>query len=131
MTEGTKQELAALEKLANPYRWRTGINTDGEAVIFGKHGQIEWHSFDNQTFAVYTCSRKTMKTLLSLPWITVHQHGDHELRVVFPRKRFPEMAAILKLKKKRPAPTHLQGFHYQAGVQSRNQDQISPCLAGS
>jgi len=104
MNEDTRQELCTLETLANPFRYKTGLNADGEANIFGYNGVVEWHSFDNQTFGAFTTKPKTIKKLLSLPWVKRHQQASAELRVLFPRDRFSEMADILKLKKKRPVP---------------------------
>ena len=104
MTDKTREELKFLSQRAGPFRYRNGLNEDGEANIFGHNGVVEWHSFDNQTFAAYTTKPSIMKKLLGLPWAKRHQHGDRELRVVFPRERFLEMAAILRLKKKRPVP---------------------------
>jgi len=50
MNDDTREELRALESLGTPYRFKTGLSADEEAVIFGTHGIIEWYSFDNQTW---------------------------------------------------------------------------------
>jgi len=105
MNDDTREELRALEELAAPYRFKTGLREDDqEPVIHGHGGVVEWHSYDNQTFAAFTTKQSIMKKLLGLPWVRKHQHGDKELRVLFHRDKFPEMAEILKLRKKRPIP---------------------------
>ena len=131
MNDDTRQELQALEELAAPYRFKVGLTIDGEAVIFGCDGVIEWCSYDNQTFAAYSSRVSTIKKLLGLPWVRKHQHGDKELRVVFPRDMFFEMTGILKLKKKRELPTHLTPFLFEPRVQSQNQGQIAKVLVSS
>jgi len=125
MTEEAREELRILSQLAGSFRYRTGLNADGEAVIFGHNGVVEWHSYDNQTFAANTTKPSIIKTLLGLSWVRKHQHGDKELRVLFHREKFHEMAAILRLKKKRDAPRHLEQFHFIPGVQSQKSSQIS------
>jgi len=104
MNDDTREELKALEELAKLHRFKTGLSEDGEANIFGYNGAVEWHSRSNEVFAAFTTKPSTIRKLLGLPWAKQHQHGDCELRVVFPRERFLEMAAILRLKKKRPVP---------------------------
>jgi len=128
----TREELKALEELAAPYRFKTGLREDDqEPVIHGHGGVVEWHSFDNQTFAAFTTKQSIMKKLLGLPWVRKHQHGDKELRVVFPRDMFFEMTGILRLKKKRELPTHLTPFLFEPRVQSQNQGQIAKVLVSS
>jgi len=126
MNDDTHQELRALEELAAPYRFKTGLREDDqEPVIHGHGGVVEWHSFDNQTWAAYSTRPHTIKKLLGLPWAKRHQHGDRELRSLFPVERFLEMAELLKLKKKRDAPRHLEQFQFTPGVQSQKSSQIS------
>ena len=43
MTEDTRQELQALEELAAPYRFKTGLREDDqEPVIHGHGGVVEY-----------------------------------------------------------------------------------------
>ncbi len=125
MTHDTQQELEQLRDLAKPFRYRAKLNKEEEAIIPGRFGQVEWHSFDNQTFAAYTTRPSIIKTLLGLPWAKRHQRGDRELRVLFHRDKFPEIATILKLRRKRDAPRHLEQFHFIPSVQSQKSSQIS------
>ena len=120
MNDDTRQELQALEELAAPSRFKTGLREDDqEPVIHGHGGVVEWHSLDGKTLAAFTTKPSIMKTLLGLPWAKQHQRGDKELRVVFPVERLLDMEPVLRLKKKRDAPRHLEQFHFIPGVQAR------------
>lgn len=133
MNDDTREELRTLEELAVSHRFKIGLSADGEANIFGYNGAVEWHSRSNEVFTAFTTKPRMIEKFLSLPWAKQHQRGDKELRVLFHRDKFPEMAAILKLKKKRPVPkpetleAGLKGLQEwrETTVQARNQARNS------
>ena len=125
MNEDTRFEMKSLQDLAAPGRYRVEVSKDDECFIPGRLGIVEWHAFDNQTFSAYSTSPKTIKILLSLDWVIPFQRGDKELRILFPRNRFEELAKVLKLKTKRKAPAHLKAFQFTPGLQPPKRGQIS------
>ncbi len=118
-------ERHALEQLAKPYRWKTGWSADGEAIIQGKRGVIEWHSAEMQTLAAYTTNRGVMKLWLPLPWVHRHQWADKEWRVTFPVSHLKTMADFIKVKTKRQPGAHLKQFHFQSRLQGQKTAQES------
>ncbi len=114
MTADTHRVFVEFKALAVPYRFKAIFNQDGEAVIPGRSGQVEWVSFDGKTLVAFTWKRRMLSKLLSLPWTVPHQVGDGEGSVTFPSTRLGEMGALLKLKRRRnpDSSSHLLKFRY-------------------
>ena len=114
MTADTHLELGQLKALAVPYRFKAIFNQDGEAVIPGRSGQVEWVSFDGKTLTAFTWKRRMLRKLLNLPWTVPHQVGDGEGSVTFPSTRLGEMGGLLRLRRHRnpEASSHLTQFRF-------------------
>jgi len=114
MTAETHRELEQLKALAVPYRFKAIFNQDGEAVIPGRSGQVEWYSFNGETLVAFTWKRRMLRNLLNLPWTVPHQVGSEEGSVTFPSWRLGEIGALLRLKRRRDpgASLHLREFQY-------------------
>ena len=115
MTNNTQQELEELRDVAKPFRYRVMLNPDGEAILPGRHGQVEWYSFDGNTRLAFTDKKRILNKLLSLSWVTPHQVGDEEGSVTFPGEQLGAIGKILKLKKLSGAMTapHLAQYYFQ------------------
>ncbi len=114
MTHDTLQELEQLRALARPFRYRVILNSDGEAILPGVHGQVEWYAFKVQMMVAHTEKKHTLNKLKNLSWISSHQIGDTEGSFLFPAERLEEMGTLLKIRRKRKPETssHLSHFQY-------------------
>jgi hypothetical protein len=88
-------------KLARPLRLRVSADPEGYPVILGRYGQIEWFHDDGKYLAAYTTGRLARGRLLALPAVIPHQIGDEELRVLFLVDLLPEVASLLKSRRRR------------------------------
>ena len=113
MTHDTQQELEQLRALARPFRYRVILNSDGEAILPGIHGQVEWYAFKGETLAAHTEKVHTLKKLKNLSWASSHQIGDTEGSFLFPAERLEEMGTLLKLRRKRKPETGSHLIHFQ------------------
>jgi hypothetical protein len=101
----TSEQQAAFtqtRKLARPLRLRVTADLEGYPVIMGRYGQIEWFHEEGKYLAAYTTRRLTRGKLLALPAVVSHQIGDEELRVLFLVDLLPEVAGLLKARRRRP-----------------------------
>lgn len=94
--------FAHLRDLAGPHRLRVVADPEGFPVIPGRHGVIEWAGSTNGQLAAYTTRRGVRPRLLGMiPGVIRHQVGDDELRVLFPLERLPEIAELLRARRRR------------------------------
>ncbi|MCH8041687.1 MAG: hypothetical protein IH977_15290 [Nitrospinae bacterium] len=114
MTNDTQQEIDQLRALATPYRFRVILNQDGEAVIPGQYGQVEWVSYSGKTLVAHTEKKRILHKLLNLPWTVPHQVGGEEGSVTFPSTRLGEIGVLLRLRRHRNPATssHLLKFQF-------------------
>jgi hypothetical protein len=99
--QGSTQQRATeqLRALARPYRLRVAIDTEGFPVIPGRYGQIEW--FDGTDLAVYTDRLRLFARLWAIPGVRRHQTGDTEMRAVFSPDALPQVARVIKARRRR------------------------------
>ena len=64
-----------------------------------KHSLISVHGKD--TLAAWSDRYSIVRKLESLPGVTVHQRGDHEIRVLFPPSRLDEVAEVIEARRRR------------------------------
>jgi hypothetical protein len=85
-------------------------------VIPGRLGRIEWHDPDGRELAVYTDRPRLFPRLLALPGIRRHQTGDQELRALLPVEALPQVAHLIKAKRRRcqTCPVSLQNLRPRA-----------------
>lgn len=72
--------------------------------IPAKYGHIYMH--DKETLGAYCNGRKTMTKLIRLPKVELCQWGERECSVKFPPEAMPEVAALLKARKRRKDYKH-------------------------
>jgi hypothetical protein len=124
--------VASVRALAAPHRLRVVRDAEGYPVIPGKFGQIEYH--DGTRLAAYTAGRKDrLGRLLSLPGITRHQVGDTEVRILFPVGMLPEVAHVIRARRrKQVSPGHLaklRGSLLQRGSRGPESSQTFLAMA--
>jgi len=115
MTNNTQQELEELRDVAKPFRYRVMLNPDGEAILPGRHGQVEWYSLNGETLVAHTEKIQTLKKLKALSWVVPHQVGDTEGSFLFLGEQLGAIGKILKLKKLSGAMSapHLAQYYFQ------------------
>ena len=74
---------------------------EGTPFVPGRHGRIEWHSFYNETLAIYSDRKLIKGKLIRDPRCTVWQRGDWEVRVLVAREDVVEVAKIIRPYRKR------------------------------
>jgi hypothetical protein len=100
-----------LRALARPYRLRVVIDCEGFPLIPGRYGQIEW--FDGNDLAVYTDRPRLFARLWAIPGVRHHQTGDTEMRAIFSPDAFPQVAHVIKARRRRtlsPEEARRRGF---------------------
>jgi hypothetical protein len=107
-----------LRTLATPARWRLTRDAEGAWLIPGFNGQIEAHCQGSGCtacpgpgpwLAAWTARPRIFAKLWALPGVVRWQTGDEEIRVLFPPARLPDVARVLRARRKRPVGP-LQGF---------------------
>ena len=126
MTHAIQQELEQLRALARPFRYRVILNSDGEAILPGVHGQVEWYAFNGEILVAHTEKKHTLNKLKNLSWVSSHQIGDTEGSFLFPAERLEEMGTLLKIRRKRKPETssHLIHFQYPPRHESQETGEI-------
>ncbi len=101
MSVVTKEQLTAAEQMRLlPGRFKVERDPEGWPIIPGKLGRIEWHDPEGHELAVYTDRPRFFARLLAVPGLRRHQTGDHELRALFPREALPEVARLIKARRR-------------------------------
>jgi len=110
MTDEQAGAFNQIRRLAAPHRFRVIANAEGYPVIRGKLGDVEWYHAEGTSLAAYTAGRTDrLGRLLSLPGITRQQVGDTEIRVLFPVALLPQVADVLRARRRRQlSPEHRQ-----------------------
>lgn len=93
--------FAYLRPLAAPDRLRVSADPEGFPVIPGRYGTIEWAGANNGLLAGYTARPLIGRRLIAIPETIRHQIGDQEVRVLFPVARLPEVAQLLRARRRR------------------------------
>jgi hypothetical protein len=88
-----------LTALARPFRYRVVRDAEGLPVIQGRLGQIEPH--DGQSLAVYSNRPRVFARLWAVPGVRRWQVGDQEARALVPAERLPEVAALIRARRRR------------------------------
>lgn len=99
-------------------------NRNGERVwllvIPGRLGHVSpWD--ETQLLACTYCAGKTAKLLRRLPYAIVWQDGDDGANFIFPVEKFPEVAAILRLRRRRKLSPAARRLLVEAGAKTRFQ----------
>ena len=87
------------------------LDIEGFPVIPGHYGQIEW--FDGNDLAVYTDRPRLFARLWAIPGVRRHQTGDTEMRAVFSSGALPQVARVIKARRRRtlsPEEARRRGF---------------------
>ncbi len=87
--------------LMNGFRFRLREDDEGTPYVPGKHGEIEWHSWDNETVAIYSNKSIAKGRLIRHPKSRIWQRGDDEVRVLVRREDILEVAKIIRPYRKR------------------------------
>ncbi len=96
-------------------RYRVARDQEGP-IIPGRLGRIEWHDPEGRELAVYTDRPRLFARLLAVPGIRRHQTGDQELRALFPVAALPQVARLIKARRRRSqtGPKSLQNLRPRA-----------------
>ena len=93
--------LKEFRGLMQGFGLRLRKDDEGTPIVLGRYGRIEWHSFNNETLAIYS-DRKVIKgKLIRDPRCTVWQRGDCEVRVLVAQEDVVEVAKIIRPYRKR------------------------------
>ncbi len=123
-TGRTAEQLAAfayLRALAAPHRLRTVADDEGFPMMPGLYGSVEWAGENDGWLFAYTTGRLIRRRLLALSDVRPQQVGDDELRIRFPVARLPEVARLLRARRRRPPSSAVSlrrpaGGSYRASV---------------
>ena len=113
MTQVTQQELKHLQDLASPFRYRVSVNVDGEVIMPGVNGQVEWYAGKGEMLVAHTEKVHILNQLKRLSWASPHQIGDSGESFLFPVERLEEMGTLLKLRRTRKSETSSHLIHFQ------------------
>jgi hypothetical protein len=97
LTRDQRRATQTLTAVAGPYR--VTRDSEGWPVIPGRLGQIE--HYDGVRLAVHTTGRLTRGRVLSIPGVQAHQTGDTELRALFHPDVLPEIARVIRARRRR------------------------------
>jgi len=87
--------------LMQGFGFRLRKDDEGTPYVPGKHGEIEWHSFNNETVAIYSNKSIAKGRLIRHPKCRIWQRGDDEVRVLVRREDILEVAKIIRPYRKR------------------------------
>ncbi len=88
-----------LRLVAREHGFRIAPDVEHWPILPGKYGRVEWH--DATTLAAYTDRARKIIPLLAVPGVRPHQIGSTEARVLFAPERLPEVARVLRLRRRR------------------------------
>ena len=104
MTEAESRLEISLKEfrgLMQGFSFRLREDDEGTPFVLGRYGRIEWHSWDNETLAIYSDRKLIKGKLIRDPRCTVWQRGDWEVRVLVAREDVVEVAKIIRPYRKR------------------------------
>jgi len=113
MSVVTKEQLtAAVQMRLLPGRFKVERDREGWPIIPGRLGRIEWHDPEGRALAVYTDRPRVFARLLVVPGLRRHQTGDQELRALFPVDALPQVARLIKARRRgsQTAPKSLRNL---------------------
>ncbi len=93
--------LKEFRGLMKGFRFRLRDDDEGTPYVPGKHGEIEWHSWDNETVAIYSNKSIAKGRLMRHPKSRIWQRGDDEVRVLVRQEDILEVAKIIRPYRKR------------------------------
>ena len=93
--------LKEFRGLMEGFSFRLQEDDEGTPYVPGKHGEIEWHSWDNETVAIYSNKSIAKGRLIRHPKCRIWQRGDDEVRVLVRRADILEVAKIIRPYRKR------------------------------
>jgi hypothetical protein len=101
-----------MRNFAAPGRYRVEPDAEGFPTIPGRLGRIEWHDPEGRELAVYTDRPRLFDRLLAIPGVRRHQTGDQELRALFPLAVLPQVARLIKARRRgsQTAPKSLRNL---------------------
>jgi hypothetical protein len=105
-----------MRSLAAGGKYRVDRDTEGFPVIPGRLGRIEWHDPEGRELAVYTDRPRLFARLLAIPGVRRHQTGDQELRALFSAAVLPQVAHLIKARRRRSqaSPKSLENLRPRA-----------------
>ena len=108
-------ERLDLAALAEPFRYRVRRDGEGHPVISGRLGQIEPH--DGGWLAVYTDRPRLIARLWAVPGVRRWQVGDQEARALVPVDALPQVAALIRARRRRQLTPRRPETSARDGVQ--------------
>jgi hypothetical protein len=98
----TAEQAQAAERLRwLPGRYRVLADVEGWPIIPGRYGRVEWDHPD--TLTVFSNRPRLFAKLLAVPGVRRYQTGDEEARMLVVLDAVPQVAAIIKARRKRAA----------------------------
>ena len=104
MTEAESRLEISLKEfrgLMQGFSFRLREDDEGTPIVLGRYGRIEWHSFNNETLAIYSNKSIAKGRLIRHPKCRIWQRGDDEVRVLVRREDILEVAKIIRPYRKR------------------------------
>ncbi len=80
---------------------RLGKDEEGTPYVPGKHGKVEWHSWDNETLAIYSEMSRTKGRLIRHLKCRIWQQREWEVHVLVAREDIVEVADLINPFKKK------------------------------
>ena len=99
--KGIAESHREFRGLMEGFSFRLHEDDEGTPFVLGRYGRIEWHSFNNETLAIYSDRKLIKGKLIRDPRCTVWQRGDCEVRVLVRREDILEVAKIIRPYRKR------------------------------
>jgi len=93
--------LKEFRGLMQGFSFRLREDDEGTPIVLGRYGRIEWHSFNNETLAIYSNKSIAKGRLIRHPKCRIWQRGDDEVRVLVRREDILEVAKIIRPYRKR------------------------------
>ena len=87
--------------LMQDFGFRLHEDDEGTPIVLGRYGRIEWHSFNNETLAIYSNKSIAKGRLIRHLKCRIWQRGDDEVRVLVRREDILEVAKIIRPYRKR------------------------------
>jgi len=104
---GRRYRVEYEESYFAQYGPRARVNDPWLKIIPCQRGHI--YPFGPSTLAATTSTRgPTARKLAALDFATIHQDGDDGVTILFPMDRMPEVAELMKPRRRRAAPTQAQ-----------------------
>ena len=99
--KGIAESHREFRGLIQGFGFRLRKDDEGTPYVPGKHGKIEWHSFNNETLAIYSNKSIAKGRLIRHQKCRVWQRADWEVRVLVAREDVVEVAKIIRPYRKR------------------------------